>query len=122
LQGTSVAEWQRSGGAFDAFLERGRRPGGAARRWGSLKVVTTNHSGGWLRPQRRALQPERGPSPSTTRASATRRGGDWFVVTTVVEDPQYLGQPFITSSNFKKEPDGAKWKPSPCALVSVARH
>ena len=23
LQGTSVAEWQRSGGAFDAFLERG---------------------------------------------------------------------------------------------------
>ena len=41
-------------------------------------------------------------------------GGDWFVVTTVVEDPQYLGQPFITSSNFKKEPDGSKWHPVAC--------
>ena len=28
LQGTSVAEWQRSGGAFDAFLERGGGAGG----------------------------------------------------------------------------------------------
>jgi hypothetical protein len=47
LQGTSVAEWQRSGGAFDAFLERG---GGAAPpRWGALKVTTTNMLPGWLR-------------------------------------------------------------------------
>jgi hypothetical protein len=49
LQGNSVAEWQRSGGAFDAFLERGGGPGGPARRWGSLKVVTTGQSAGWLR-------------------------------------------------------------------------
>jgi len=40
--------------------------------------------------------------------------GDWFVVTTIVEDPQYLQQPFITSSNFKKEPNDSKWSPSPC--------
>ena len=40
--------------------------------------------------------------------------GDWFVVTTTVEDPQYLAQPFITSSNFKKEADGSKWNPPPC--------
>jgi hypothetical protein len=40
--------------------------------------------------------------------------GDWFVVTTVVEDPTYLTQPFITSSNFKKEADDSKWRPLPC--------
>ena len=40
--------------------------------------------------------------------------GDWFVVTTTVEDPQYLAQPFITSSNFKKEADDSKWNPQPC--------
>jgi hypothetical protein len=38
----------------------------------------------------------------------------WFTVTTVVDDPTYLTQPFITSTNFKREPDGAKWKPSTC--------
>jgi hypothetical protein len=112
LQGTSVAEWQRPGGAFDAFLERGGA-GGAGRRWGSLKVITTNHTGGWLR---------RNGVPYSQNAVITEyynrishpEGGDWIVVTTVVEDPQFLGQPFITSSNFKKEADGAKWKPAPC--------
>jgi hypothetical protein len=40
--------------------------------------------------------------------------GDWFVVTTVVEDPQYLTGPFITSSNFKKEPNDSKFKATAC--------
>ncbi len=42
-----MAEWQRSGGAFDAFLERGA--GAAPPRWGALKVTTTNMLPGWLR-------------------------------------------------------------------------
>ena len=113
LQGTSVAEWQRPGGAFDAFLERGGGPGGAARRWGSLKVVTTNHSGGWLRRNGVPYSQNAVVTEYYTRISHPE-GGDWFVVTTVVEDPQYLGQPFITSSNFKKEADGSKWKPVSC--------
>ena len=40
--------------------------------------------------------------------------GDWFIVTTIVEDPTYLIGNFITSSNFKKEPNDAKWNPKPC--------
>jgi hypothetical protein len=36
------------------------------------------------------------------------------MVTTVVEDPRYLAVPFIVSSQFKKETDGAKWDPAPC--------
>jgi hypothetical protein len=39
--------------------------------------------------------------------------GDWFVVTTTVEDA-YLAQPFITSSNFKREPNDSKWAPVAC--------
>ena len=28
--------------------------------------------------------------------------------------PRYLSQPLITSSHFKREPDGTKWMPRPC--------
>jgi hypothetical protein len=41
-------------------------------------------------------------------------GTDWFTVTTIVEDPQYLRGPWVTTTDFKKEPDGSKFKPTPC--------
>ena len=44
-----------------------------------------------------------------------RTGQPWFVVTTIVEDSQYLQEPFVTSSNFKKQSDAAGWKPRPCS-------
>lgn len=111
LQGTSMATWQRSGGAFDAFLERGA--GAAPQRWGSLKVVTTNLLPGWVR---------RNGAPYSENAVITEYftrfnhpdAGEWFVVTTIVEDPTYLSAPFTTSSNFKKEPNDSKWNPTPC--------
>ncbi len=112
LQGSSVAEWQRSGGAFDAFLERG---GGAAaaQRWGSLKVVTTNMLPGWLRSNGVPYSANAVITEYFTRFN-NPDAGDWFVVTTVVDDPQYLAQQFITSTNFKKEADGSKWSPATC--------
>jgi hypothetical protein len=113
LQGYSVAEWRRGVG-FDAFglgltPERGAGPP----RWGSLMVVTTNMLPGWLR---------RNGVPYSDKATITEHfarfthpeAGDWFVVTTVVEDPTYLTQTFITSSNFKKEANDSKWDPKPC--------
>ena len=45
-------------------------------------------------------------------------GDVWFTVTTIVDDPRYLAQPFITSSSFKKETDTAKWNPTPCQTDS----
>ena len=33
---------------------------------------------------------------------------------TIVTDPQYLNGPWVTTSHFKKEPDGSKWNPQPC--------
>jgi hypothetical protein len=111
LQGTSVAEWVRGGGAFDAFLERGA--GAAPPRWGELKVTTNNFLPGWLR---------RNGVPYSQNAAITEyfirftnpTAGDWFVVTTVIDDPTYLAQQFVTSSNWKKEPDDSKFKPAPC--------
>jgi len=41
-------------------------------------------------------------------------GTPLLVVTTRVDDPIYLQRPFIISSHFKKEKDGAKWTPTPC--------
>ena len=41
-------------------------------------------------------------------------GTEWLAVTTIVDDPHYLLQPFITSSDFKREPDGARFAPVAC--------
>jgi len=37
------------------------------------------------------------------------------VVKTIVEDPVYLNQPFITSTNLRKQPDNSGWNPTACA-------
>jgi hypothetical protein len=113
LQGISVAEWQRSGGAQDAFLERGVGAGGGTQRWGSLKVTTTNMLAGWLRKNGVPYSENAVVTEYFTRFTHPD-AGDWFVVTTTVEDPTYLTQPFITSSNFRREPNDSKWSPVPC--------
>ena len=41
-------------------------------------------------------------------------GDEWLVVTTMVTDAKYLNQDFVTSTHFKKEPNGAKWAPTQC--------
>ncbi len=79
----------------------------------SLKVVTTHLRAGYLR---------KNGVPYSENATVTEyfdvaplpRGGQLLLVTTIVDDPQYLQQPFITSSQFKKEADGSKWDPTPC--------
>jgi hypothetical protein len=80
---------------------------------GSLKVVTTNMRPGYLR---------RNGIPYSANARLTeywdlhkgRNNEQWLVVSTIVEDPAYLQIPWMTSPNFKKEPDGSKWDPAPC--------
>jgi len=42
-------------------------------------------------------------------------GDEWLVITAIVTDPRYLTERYITSSNFKREPDGAKWHPTACS-------
>ena len=42
-------------------------------------------------------------------------GDTWFIVTTVVDDPTYLTEPFVTSSNFKRQADATGFNPTPCS-------
>jgi len=117
LQGYSVASWVYGSGfsplvppAANARQEDQARAAG-----GTLKVVTTNLTPGYLR---------KNGAPYSDRATVTEyfellpdpRGTPWFVVTTTVNDPTYLLRDFITSTNFKKEPDDSKWRPQPCSL------
>jgi hypothetical protein len=105
LQGVSMASWEYAGG-------RPPRGGGAAP-VGDLKVVTTGMRAGYL---------QRNGVPYSANAVVTEyfnrvaepNGDAYLIVTTVVEDPQYLNSRFARSSHFKREPDGSNWKPSPC--------
>ncbi len=44
-------------------------------------------------------------------------GAEWLVVTTLVNDPKYLAQEFVTSTHFRREPNGSKWDPAPCKPI-----
>jgi len=102
-QGTSTARWESA-------------PGGGRGGAGSLTVVTMNLRPGYLR---------RNGVPYSADATVTEyfdvaphpSGGQVLIVTTVVDDPQYLQRPYIVSSHFKKEMDGSKWDPSPCTAI-----
>ncbi|MBI4263450.1 MAG: hypothetical protein HY657_03660 [Acidobacteria bacterium] len=116
-QGYSVASWVYGSGfnplvppAANERLEDVARAAG-----GTLKVVTTNLAPGYLR---KNGVPYSGQATVTEyfELVADPRGTPWFVVTTVVSDPTYLLRDFITSSNFKKEPDDSKWHSAPCTV------
>jgi hypothetical protein len=100
-QGVSAANW---------IVEPGSR---APVRGGGLKVVTNKLKPGYLR---------KNGVPYSANAVVTEyydrlnepNGDSWLVVETIVEDPMYLNQPFITSTNFKKQADASGWNPSPC--------
>lgn len=104
-QGFSVAEWEYAGG--------GRR-GRAAVQGGDLKVVTTHLRPGYL--QKNGV-PYSGDAVVTEHFDALNKepnGDQWLIVTTLVEDPQYLNQPFQRSTHFKRQADQTGWDPSPC--------
>ena len=119
LQGFSRAEWSRAPSALDILRTGGFDGLGSATRaapakkWLPLKVTTTKTLPGWLRPN---------GVPYSDKAAITEYfmrfdvpgDGDWFTVTTVVDDPVYLTQPFMTSSNFRRERDASAWNPRGC--------
>ena len=101
IQGDSVAEWVGGGrGATD----------------GTLQVTTTNLKAGFLR---------KNGVPYSENASLVEYyelitqpdGSPLLVVTIMTTDPVYLRQPFVITSQFKKEPSDAKWKPSDCSAT-----
>jgi hypothetical protein len=112
-QGVSVARWEPPpAGGRGLSLGLAPRAGTQSR---SLEVVTTQIRPGYLR---------KNGVPFSENATVTEYfdlfaepdGPDWFVVTTSVQDPVYLGEPWVTTSHFRKEPDGSKWSPTPCQV------
>ena len=117
--GTKPSDAEPSG-ILGGHMGNGRRRGGGGGGFGSfgagagggMKVVTTQLSPGYLRKNGVPY----GENTVVTEYFDRHAdfGSEWFTVTTIVEDSQYLAQPFITSTHFKKEPDGSKWNPTAC--------
>src|SRR5215813_1064759 len=124
-QGYSQASWEIAGvtpggggggrGGGGGGGGRGAAAGGPppAPRGGSLKAVTTHLKEGYLRKNGVPYSENTVVTEYFDRHNESN-GDQWFTVTTIVDDPKYLAQSFITSTHFKKEPDASKWYPSPC--------
>jgi hypothetical protein len=100
LQGDSSAVWERGGG-------RGATDG-------SLKVTTSHLKGGFLR---------KNGVPYSENANLVEyfdlikepNGDPLLVVTIVTTDPAYLRQPFVITSQYKKQATDAGWNPTACS-------
>jgi hypothetical protein len=105
-QGTSAARWM--------FPPVGRGGRGGPPVTGQLVVTTTGMRPGYLR---------KNGIPYSANASLTEYfvrivdddGQEYLAVTTMVDDPQYLVQPYIKTYQYKKQPDATGWNPTPCS-------
>ena len=104
-QGSSIARWEFPPPA------RGRGPAEAG--LGQLKVSTTHLRAGYMR---------KNGVPYGQNATLTEYflrlvdtgGQEYLAVTTILEDSQYLQQPYVKTYEFKKQRDAAGWNPTPC--------
>lgn len=104
-QGSSVAQWENAGGG------RGR----GATQGGDLKVVTTGTRPGYLQKNGVPYSADAVITEHFDLLNKEANGDQWLSVTTLIEDPQYLNQPFQRSTHFKRVADGSGWDPSPCS-------
>ena len=105
-QGNSIAQWE--------MQNAGRGAGPNAPRRGSLKVVTTNLKSGYLR-KNGVPYSENATLTEYFDVVRTRTNDVVLMVTAVVDDAKYLRQPFIVTSQFKKQADAKGWEPTPCS-------
>jgi hypothetical protein len=110
LQGRSSAEWERALPPGDGW---GFGPSGPPPAGGSLKVVTTDLQPGWLRRNGVPYSENARVTEYYDRFSGPDRS-EWFVVTTIVDDPRYLQEPYVTSSHFRREQNSFHWTPTTC--------
>ena len=109
-QGYSVASWDKIAQSRGSFGDAPPPLVG-----GSLKVVTTVMRPGYLR---------KNGVPYGEQAVMTEFfdrhedfGREWLSLTAIIEDPEYLAQPYVIPVHFQREADGSKWNPTPCEIV-----
>jgi hypothetical protein len=81
---------------------------------GNLKAVTTNMNAGYLRKNGVPFSENATLTEYFDRIT-TPNGDQWLILTAIVDDPLYLNVPFVVSTNYKLEPNGSKWNPTPCS-------
>ncbi len=108
-QGYSVADWE----GIPAAELRARTAGSGEDVRGGLRVMTTRMRAGYLR-KNGVPYSENARLEEHFDRFTEPNGDDWIVADSIVTDPQYLTQPYITSVAFKKIPDGQGWDPTPC--------
>jgi hypothetical protein len=114
-QGYSRAEWVRPAGTGQLYAPP-RAPSDDTHH-GSLKVTTDHMLPGLLR---------KNGVPYGSQAVMTEwwdlrtdpTGQQWLSISTRVQDPEFLLEPYIYDSIFQREADDSKWDPSPCSLRS----
>jgi len=101
IQGDSLAVWEGGGrGSTD----------------GAMKVTTSNLKSGFLR--KNGVPYSENTSLTEYYELITQPDGTPLLVVTIsTVDPANLRQPFVITSQFKKEPSAAKWKPTPCSAT-----
>ena len=106
-QGYSVADWQVPGGGRGA-------PAAPGPRFGQLRVVTTHLRPGYLR---------KNGVPYGSGATLTEYfqhlkdddGSEYLAITSMLDDSQYLAQPWVRTSQFRKQADAKGWNPTACS-------
>ena len=101
LQGDSIAEWVRGGGGRGATD-------------GSMKVTTTNLKAGFLR-KNGVPYSENTNLMEYYDLIKEPNGDPLMLVTIITTDPLYLRQPFVITSQYKKQASDAGWNPTACS-------
>lgn len=134
-QGISYAQWEgpaigrggrgapattalRDPGGGGAGLRGNAPPPSSILEGGDLKVVTTHFREGYLRKNGVPYSEDATITEYFHRLPRSPNGDNWLLVVTIVDDPKYLSEPFYTSTQFKLEPDGSKWNPTPCRTAA----
>ena len=105
-QGHSVARWDVPA------PRRGAAPTGAG---AQLRATTTHLRSGYLRKNGVPYSANAVINEYFVRL-VDKNGQEYLAVTTMVDDPQYLAQPYIKTYQYKKQRDAAGWNPTPCAV------
>ena len=107
-QGHSAARWRAAQGGREGRTTAESIAGG------SLTVTTTRMRSGYLR-KNGVPYGENAVLTEYYNTFKEPNGDQWLIITTIVEDPQHLTQPFSTSTHFKKQADRTGWDPTPCS-------
>lgn len=112
-QGYTTASWEQRSVRVDNGINLGvsRTVGGDGR---ALVARTTHIRPGYLRKNGVPFSENAIVEEYFNRFDVPFDDTEWFMVTTVVIDPQYLNSPWVTTSHFKREPDDSNWNPQPC--------